>query len=88
MARVVAFPSWELFAAQPQEYRDEVLPPTVTARVAVEAGTGFGWERWVGEHGKIICIDRFGASAPGPIVMEKLGITPEAVAAAARNLVF
>lgn len=88
MARVVAFPSWELFAAQPQEYRDEVLPPTVTARVAVEAGTGFGWERWVGEHGKIICIDRFGASAPGPIVMEKLGITPETVAAAARNLVF
>ena len=87
MARVVAFPSWELFAAQPQEYRDEVLPPAVTGRVAVEAGTSFGWERWVGDRGKVVGIDRFGASAPGPRVMKELGITPEAVAAAARSLI-
>ncbi len=87
MARVVAFPSWELFAAQSQEYRDEVLPPSVTARVVVEAGTGLGWERWVGERGKMVVIDRFGASAPGPRVMKELGITPEAVASAARSLI-
>lgn len=87
MARVVAFPSWELFAAQSQEYRDEVLPPSVTARVVVEAGIGLGWERWVGERGKMVVIDRFGASAPGPRVMKELGITPEAVASAARSLI-
>lgn len=87
MARVVAFPSWELFAAQPKEYRDEVLPPEVKARVAVEAGSTFGWERWVGSDGIVVGIDRFGASAPGEQVMEKLGITPASVAAAARSLV-
>lgn len=82
-ARVVSMPSWELFAAQPQTYRDEVLPPAITARVAVEAASPFGWERWTGTHGRIVGIDRFGESAPGSEVMDRLGMTPAAVAAAA-----
>ena len=85
MARVVAFPSWELFAAQPEEYRHEVLPPDVTARVAVEAASSFGWERWVGREGVTVGIDRFGASAPGDRVMQELGITVAAVVAAAQT---
>jgi transketolase len=84
-ARVVSMPSWELFEAQPQEYRDEVLPPHVAARVAVEAASPFGWERWTGTYGRIVGIDRFGESAPGDEVMSRLGMTPEAVARAARD---
>jgi len=83
-ARVVSLPSFELFAAQPDGYRDAVLPPDLTARVAVEAASPFGWHRWVGISGGIVAIDRFGASAPGAEALEALGITPEAVAAAAR----
>ena len=82
-ARVVSMPSWELFGAQSQDYRDEVLPPSITARVAVEAASPFGWERWTGLQGRIVGIDRFGESAPGGEVMTKLGMTPEAVARAA-----
>ena len=63
-ARVVSLPCWELFDAQPQEYRDEVLPPSVKARVSIEAGVTFGWERWVGPRGASVGVDRFGASAP------------------------
>ena len=85
-ARVVSMPSMELFAAQPQDYRDEVLPPALHVRVAVEAASPFGWHRWVGDAGEVVAIDRFGASAPGAEVLEKLGITPEAVAAAARRV--
>jgi transketolase len=81
-ARVVSFPSWELFAAQDDAYRDAVLPPDLPS-VAVEAGVSQGWERWVD---RVVSIERFGASAPGPEVLEKLGITPEATAAAAREL--
>jgi transketolase len=85
-ARVVSMPCWELFQEEQQAYRDQVLPPDVTARVAVEAAASFGWERWVGERGKTIGIDRFGASAPGATALERLGITPDRVAAAVREV--
>ena len=85
-ARVVSMPSWELFDAQPQSYRDEVLPPGVTARLAVEAGSPLGWHRYVGLAGDVIGLERFGASAPAATLMEKLGFTPEAVASRARTL--
>ncbi len=85
-ARVISMPSWELFEEQPQSYRDEVLLPATRARVAVEAGTTFGWQRYVGIGGRAVGIDRFGASAPGNVLMEKLGITAEAVAEAAKQL--
>jgi transketolase len=82
-ARVVSMPSWELFAAQDESYREEVLPPDVPS-VSVEAGVTMGWERWVD---RAVGIDRFGASAPGAEVLMRLGITPEAVAGAAGELV-
>ncbi|NQU96076.1 MAG: transketolase, partial [Chloroflexi bacterium] len=83
-ARVVSMPSWELFEEQPDSYRESVLPPSVRARVAVEAGISTGWQRYVGLDGAVVGIDRFGASAPGQVVMEKLGFTAEQVAAKAR----
>ncbi len=85
-ARVVSMPSWELFEAQAQAYRDEVLPPAVTARVAIEAGVSFGWERYVGGGGVVIGLDRFGASAPVQVLMEKFGFTAGNVAAQAKWL--
>ena len=86
-ARVVSMPSWELFEEQSKEYRDSVLLPQVTARVAVEAAATLGWERHVGDRGIVIGLDRFGASAPYQEIYEHLGITGEAVAAAALQLV-
>jgi transketolase len=77
--RVVSMPCWELFAAQPADYRDEVLPPDVKARLSVEAGVALGWERWVGDEGDIVALDRFGASAPGTTVLERLGYTVDNV---------
>lgn len=77
--RVVSMPSWYLFQAQSAEYREDILPAAVRTRVSVEAGTTFGWERWVGTDGASVGIDRFGASAPGGVLFEKLGITPAAV---------
>ena len=77
-------PSWELFEAQPAAYRDAVLPPGVQARVSVEAGSLFGWERYVGPAGAIIGVRGFGASAPGPVVMAEYGFTMEHVVATAR----
>jgi transketolase len=74
-ARVVSMPSWELFDKQPQAYRDEVLPPNIHARLAIEAGVTLGWERYVGDKGDVIGLDRYGASAPVQVVMEKLGFT-------------
>jgi transketolase len=68
-------PSWELFDLQPREYRESVLPRSIRPRLAVEAGLPQGWHRYVGDDGDIIGIERFGASAPGNIVMEKLGFT-------------
>jgi transketolase len=82
--RVVSMPSMEIFASQPSSYQQEVLPSSVTARVAVEAATSFGWHRWVGPKGKFVTLDRFGASAPGGVAMKNLGFTPEAVVAAAK----
>ena len=86
-ARVVSMPSWELFARQPQDYRDSVLPPEITARVAVEAGVTFGWEKWVGPQGAVIGVDRFGASAPYETIYEQFGLTPAAIAERALALV-
>ena len=85
--RVVSMPSWEIFQGQSAEYRDEVLPPGITARVSVEAAASLGWERWVGDRGRIIAIDRFGASAPGETNMEKFGFTAERIAEAVREAV-
>ena len=82
-ARVVSMPSFELFRDQTADYRDEVLPPGLRARVAVEAASPFGWSEWVGLDGAAVAIDRFGVSAPGDEALAALGITPEAVAAAA-----
>jgi len=79
--RLVSFPSWELFSAQPQEYRDAVLLPQVTARLAVEAGIAQGWERWVGSHGDIISIEHFGVSAPAKVIFAQVGFTVENVIA-------
>ncbi|MBU4121178.1 MAG: transketolase [Proteobacteria bacterium] len=84
--RVVSLPSWELFDRAPQDWRDQVLPPAVRARVAVEAGVSLGWEHYVGLEGAVVGIDRFGASAPYQVIYEKFGITAEAVAAEARRL--
>ncbi len=83
-ARVVSMPSFELFCAQPEEYRESVLPRGVRARVSVEAGVTEGWERFVGLDGLSVGINRFGASAPYEVVYRELGITAEAVAEAAR----
>jgi transketolase len=84
--RVVSMPSMELFASQPDEYRDQVLPAAIPIRVAVEAGVDQPWWRWVGEHGAVIGVNRFGASAPYQTIYEKLGLTPAAVAERAKVL--
>ncbi|KZE70450.1 transketolase [Paenibacillus elgii] len=79
--RVISMPSWELFDKQPQEYKDSVILPEVKARLAVEMGHPFGWERYVGEQGDVLGIDKFGASAPGPIVIREYGFTVDNVVA-------
>jgi transketolase len=81
VVRVVSMPCWELFAEQAQDYRDEVLPPDAPARISIEAGITQGWQRWIGDRGVAIGVDRFGASAPGPRIYEELGLTPERVTA-------
>ena len=86
-ARVVSMPCWELFEEQSQEYRDEVLPPAVTARLAIEAGVRQGWDRYVGPAGDVICLDRFGASAPGEVALKNLGFNVENVTKRARGLI-
>jgi transketolase len=83
-SRVVSMPCWELFERQSQAYRDAVLPPRVRARVAIEAAAPFGWERYVGLEGAIIGVARFGASAPGPVVMREFGFTPEHIVETAK----
>ncbi len=85
-ARVVSLPCWEIFDRQPQEYRDEVLPPAVSARLAVEAGVSFGWEHYVGDKGAVIGIDHFGASAPAEVLFKEFGFTPERVTERALKL--
>jgi transketolase len=78
-ARVVSMPSWELFDEQPQDYRDHVLLPSLDARLAVEAGVSQGWHRYVGDHGDVLSVERFGASAPGDVMMRRYGFTAENV---------
>jgi transketolase len=78
-ARLVSMPSWELFEAQPRAYRDSVLPPSVRAGLAVEAGVPQGWQRYVGDQGEMLGVEHFGASAPGEVVMCKYGLTVENV---------
>jgi transketolase len=85
--RLVSMPSWELFEAQSQVYRDAVLPPSIPARLAVEAGVSQGWHRYVGDHGDMVSVDRFGASAPGPDMMREYGFSVENVSRRAQALV-
>jgi transketolase len=86
-SRVVSMPCWRLFEQQSADYRNAVLPPGVTARVAVEAGASLGWHRFVGDAGTVVAVDRFGASAPGETVMREYGFTPAHVADVARAVV-
>lgn len=85
-ARVVSMPSWEIYDAQDQSYKDSVLPPSVEARVSVEAGVPVGWERYVGFRGRSVGINRYGASTPGEELLQELGISPENVANEALDL--
>lgn len=85
-ARVVSMPSWEIFESQSEEYRRKVLPSNVTARVSIEAGSTFGWQKWTGEKGLALGIDRFGASAPGDENMEKFGMTALYIVRAVKSL--
>ena len=78
-ARVVSMPSWEIFEENSTEFKNRILPPAIKHRIAVEAGIPMGWERYVGPGGRVIGIDRFGASAPGGTVLEKLGFTPDRI---------
>ena len=77
--RVVSMPSWELFDRQSEDYKEEVLPTSAKARIAIEAATTYGWHKYVGDRGKIIGIDRFGASAPYKTLYEKFGLTPDRI---------
>ena len=86
-ARVVSMPSWDIFEHQDQDYREEVLPPEVKARIAVEQASTFGWSQYVGAKGRVIGMHTFGASAPLKAVQKKFGFTPDAVVSAARDLV-
>jgi transketolase len=86
-SRVVSMPSWDVFEHQTQEYRESVLPPNVTARVAVEQASTFGWERYVGTSGRIIGMKTFGASAPLKELQRKFGFEPDHVAAGVKELV-
>jgi transketolase len=84
--RIVSLPSWELFDGQPENYREMVLPGNIKARISIEAGSPLGWERYIGDNGVIIGIPHFGASAPGKVIYEKLGLTAQHVADEAANL--
>ncbi len=84
--RVISFPSWRLFEAQPQEYQDQVFLPEVKARLAVEAGTSLGWHKWIGPEGKMITLDRFGASAPNDFLFKEYGFNVENVLEKSREL--
>ena len=85
-ASVVSMPSWELFESQPEEYREAVLPADLP-KLVVEAGTPHGWHKYAGADGEVMGIERFGASAPGSVVFEKLGITVKQVVSRAMKLV-
>jgi transketolase len=85
-SRVVSMASWDLFDHQPKEYRDSVLPPKVKARVAIEQASTFGWERYVGDAGRVIGMNTFGASAPLKELQKKFGFEPNRVVATAKEL--
>jgi transketolase len=85
-SRVVSMPSWDIFEHQTQQYRDSVLPPNVSARVAIEQASTFGWERYIGPSGRVIGMTTFGASAPLKELQRKFGFEPDRLAAAAREL--
>ena len=85
--RVVSMPCWELFAVQPAEYRESVIPPNVSARVSIEAGTTMGWHRWIGERGIAVGLDRFGASGPGSVLVKQFGFTADNIVRAVTSLV-
>lgn len=85
-ARVVSMPSWELFSAQPKAYRESVLPPACRVRLSLEAASSMGWHRWVGDSGDVLCVDRFGSSAPGGEIMEKYGFHVDHVLERVRRL--
>jgi transketolase len=84
--RLVSFPSWELFAKQDKAYRDDVLPPEIKARIAVEAGSPMGWSRWVGDSGVMIGIETFGASAPYKEIYQQYGLTVENIVKMANDM--
>ena len=85
--RVVSMPCWELFEEQDADYREQVLPASISARLGVEAGARLGWDRWTGLHGDVICMERFGASAPGAVALKNFGFTAENIIEKARALV-
>ena len=85
--RVVSLPCWEAFEAQHLLYRNAVLPPSVTKRVAVEIGVSLGWDRWAGDEGAIVALDHFGTSAPAGTILREFGFTAEAVADVGRRVV-
>jgi transketolase len=85
--RIVSMPSWELFEAQPQSYRDSVLPPSTRVRLAVEMGATQGWCKYVGDEGEMIGVDHFGASAPGNVLMREYEFTVENICKRALELV-
>ncbi len=85
-ARVVNMASWELFDVQPEEYRNKVLPPKITARIAIEAGVPQGWHRYTGDMGEVVAMNQFGASAPYKTLFEKFGFTADHVVKKAREL--
>jgi transketolase len=85
--RLISFPSWEIFSEQPEGYQRQVFPPELSARLAVEAGSPMGWERWVGDSGKIMGLDRFGASAPYQEIYANLGLSVERIVSMSRDLV-
>jgi len=85
-SRVVSMPSWDIFDDQGQEYRDSVLPPSVTARIAIEQASTFGWERFVGGSGRVIGMKTFGASAPLKELQKKFGFEPDKIVALAKEM--
>ncbi|MDZ7626003.1 MAG: transketolase C-terminal domain-containing protein [Ignavibacteriaceae bacterium] len=85
-ARVVSFPSWELFDIQSDEYKESVLPKSVKARISIEAGIKQGWEKYLGEYGEAISIEKFGASAPSEVLFKEYGFTKEAVVKSVRRV--
>jgi transketolase len=86
-ARVVSMPCWELFRKQPESYRHEVLPPEVNSRLAIEAGSSFGWKEWIGDKGQMISVERFGSSATYKDNFKHYGFTVENVVEKARKTI-